>query len=318
MSDAWEQSPAAQALRGAASQLEVGAPPPLAEVREVARRRAVRAARLMALAIAIPIGAMAAGGAYVWANHQAPPLPRRGEGRGEGAVNVRKEVRVQPPAEPLAAPPVTPAAPAPAPVPAPAVARVVRPAPPSRVAPLTPALSPTGEREVVTTPEIPAAVGGGYAPAPPAQRTTLADEASKLSQALAALRGGHDPARALELLGEYRDRFPSGALRHEAALAAAEAHRALGHTTEALEALEQVPHRPDLDVLRAELNAELGRCEVARAIVAGVRVTGALLERALFTDATCAVTLGAREEAVADLKRLPQSQRARELLEQLQ
>jgi len=302
---AWENSRAAQALRAAAS-LEAGAPPPLTAVREVAGRRAVRAARVMALLLAIPVGAAAAGGLYAWTKHDAPPLPRRGEGRGEGAVNAQPKAPEPKQAEPQV---TTPVMPAPAIVPV-VVARPVKPAPPSRAAPLTPTAP--------ETPEIPAQ--GGYAPPPPPaapQRTALADEAALLSQALSALRTGHDPARALELLARYHERFPAGALRHEAALAAAEAHRGLGHTADALIALERAPRRPDLDVLRAELNAELGRCEAARDIVRGLNVTGALLERALFTDATCAVTLGARDEAVADLERLPASARARELLEKL-
>ena len=96
------------------------------------------------------------------------------------------------------------------------------------------------------------------------------------------------------------------------------AHRALGHTQEAISALRALPRRPELDVLRAELSAELGRCEEARATLRGLTVSGALLERALFTDATCALTLGAREEAVVDLERLPDSARAKVLLEKLQ
>ncbi|MBL8950174.1 MAG: hypothetical protein JNK82_05320 [Myxococcaceae bacterium] len=298
---AWEQSEAARALRGAAS-LEVGAPPPLSAVREVARRRSVQAARLVALLVAIPIGATAAGGVYVWKRASA-------ERHEPKPAKVQKAVLAPKLAEAKAAPAVVDnvvVAPPPA---APAKVVIARP---RTSAPLT----PTGERE--STPEIPAR-GGGYAPpssSAPA-RTSLADEATALTQALAALRTGHDPARALELLETYRTRFPGGALRHEAALATAEAHRALGHTGDALAALDEAPRRPDLDVLRAELNAELGHCEASRAIVRELKVSGALLERALFTDAPCALTLGARDEAIAALEQLPASPRARALLEKL-
>jgi hypothetical protein len=95
---------------------------------------------------------------------------------------------------------------------------------PAPTAPLTPALSPQGERE---------------------RSTSLSEETRTLTAALTALRVHHDAARALELLLGYREKFPAGALRHEASLAIVEAHRALGHLTEAREEaqrlLEQLP-----------------------------------------------------------------------------
>jgi hypothetical protein len=345
----WDESEAAKRLR-AAGAVAVGDPPPLAGVREIAARRARRNTKLLAFAVALPIGAFAAMGTrYAWKDL---PLPRRGpsdsaalrsKGQGEGAVRVTKnlekpkqEQAVVEPTEAIA--PVAPAFPVPSALPPRAPKPLARAAP-SRT-PLTPpeqsgveskGLSPTGEREeslartasspaplstaASTTPEIPAI--SGYAPPPPPARTALADEAATLSEALAALRTRHDPTHALELLATYRSRFPAGTLRREAALATVEAHRTLGHSAEALAALDELPRRPELAVLRAELNAELGHCDAAREALRGVAATGPLKERALYTDASCAVVLGAREEAMAELQQLPDSARARALLEKL-
>ena len=299
MSVDWEQSRAAARLR-AAGELQAGAPPPLATVREVAGRKARRAAQLLAFAVAIPLGAMAAGGAYVWKSQ-----PRE-------AAQPRSGVPAPLPLKARAPLPLVAPEPAPAPLPMPEpAAETPAPAPAAVARPVAraPVAAPS-------TPEIPAVAGHAPPPPPPA-RTSLADESLALSQALSALRGQHDAAKALELLAAYRERFPGGALRHEAALATVEAHRALGHTGEAVTQLEALPRRPELDVLRAELYAELGRCEETRALLTGQSFGGALEERALFTDATCALTLGARDEAISDLERLPASARAKALLEKL-
>ncbi len=231
MSTSWEQSRAAERLR-AAGQLEVQAPPPLARVRSEAGRRARRAAAVMAFAMALPLGAAAAAGGYAWKVSASHPLPRG----GEGAVRVRKSVTAPKPVEVVVAPPpvapvalVAPSVPAisppkpvaPKPVAPKLVAQRFVPAP---TAPLPPAPSPAGERE---------------------RSTSLADESRALTAALTALRVQHDAARALELLAAYREKFPAGALRHEASIATVEAHHALGHMTEAreeaLRLLEQLP-----------------------------------------------------------------------------
>lgn len=151
----------------------------------------------------------------------------------------------------------------------------------------------------------------------PPPSSALSQETAMLAEALASLRGKHAPASALALIGRYREAHPQGALRDEASLLAVEAHRALGESAKALAELGALRGRLDFDVLRAELNAELGRCEAARQIVASLHVEGELRERALFTDATCALVLGRREEALEKLKALPDSERARALLEKI-
>lgn len=163
---------------------------------------------------------------------------------------------------------------------------------------------------------MPAAAG----PAPLPSHTALGEESGLVSSAFTALRTAHDPALALKLLAEYRAKFPHGLLLAEASLATVEAHRATGHTAEALAALQSMGNGRgnEFAVLRAELNAELGHCELARAELKGLALSGALLERGLFTDATCALRLGARDEAVSALKQLPGSERAKNLLEKLQ
>jgi hypothetical protein len=184
-----------------------------------------------------------------------------------------------------------------------------------RVAPKPPAvLAPVVEPE---TEPIPAAAPWVPAAGGPV-RTSLAEESAALTEALTTLRAQHDPAHALELLSNYNSRFPNGTLRVEASVATVEAHRALGHTSEARAALDALPSLPELDVLRAELDAELGRCESARAVLKRLATPdGPLRERALFTDAACALTLGDRDAAAAELRQLPDSERARALLEKL-
>jgi hypothetical protein len=164
--------------------------------------------------------------------------------------------------------------------------------------------------------------GGNVTPS----RTSLSDEAALLSSALSALRARHDPAGALAAVAAYRARFPAGALTVEVTLAAAEAQRAAGRSTEALSELETLTvdlRGGELAVLRAELRAELGHCAEARAELAPVlsSVNGPLRRRALFTDASCAVTLGRAAEAVVQLEALlaldPSNTRARALLDRL-
>ncbi|MBK7857629.1 MAG: hypothetical protein IPJ65_03165 [Archangiaceae bacterium] len=307
MSDAWQHSQAAERLKAAAS-VEVGEPPPLSAVRRVVAKRARRNAQLLAFALALPLGAAAAVGGYAMKTSPTLPLPPGGEGRGEGVARHAQQAKptkaTLPPAPDEAEVEVE-AAPAPARAVAPARVK------PEVVATPLP-VTPTQASEA--TPEIPAIAG--YAPPPPPSRTALADEASTVTEALTALRVKRDPAHALELLQKYRARYPAGTLRREAALATFEAHRALGHSAEALAALEELPRRPELEVLRAELNAELGHCDVARSILRGITVPASLDERAGFTDASCALTLGARDEAIATLQHLD-SPRAQALLKKL-
>jgi hypothetical protein len=123
-------------------------------------------------------------------------------------------------------------------------------------------------------------------------RTGLSDEAAQLTVLVSTLRQQHDPAGTLALVAQYRAKFPSGALGTEVTLVAAEAHRALGQSAEALSELEKVSvdaRGGELTVLRAELRAELGHCAEALTEVDAVRgrLPQTLRERAERVEASC-------------------------------
>jgi hypothetical protein len=320
-----------QELLEAARRLEVAEPPPLAAIRTEVGARTQRTTQWMAFAVAIPLGAAAAAGGWVVRERVVRPATVEHHRMTSPAPAPR-------PAAPLPAPePMLPAsiiddAPAAAPaahhleVPAPrpvAVARASTPAA-ARDA-VVPA--PGGPADTVPVAGAPAATPRETpAASAPVAPTALSEEATLLSEALAALRTQHDPQAALDAVVRYRARFPQGVLASEVTLAAVEAHRSVGHTAEALTELERLssdPLRGELAVLRAELRAELGQCADARRELAASldSLPAALRPRALFTDATCAATLGARDDAVARLEALlaldPTDARARALLEQL-
>jgi len=154
------------------------------------------------------------------------------------------------------------------------------------------------------------------APAPPASAASspldeaLGREAELMSRALAALRTGRDPARALLLLDEHAEQFPGGAFRAEADLGRLDALLALGRKAEALAVLERLAvdrlgRGAELRVLRAELRApsEPARAlnDFDRALASGL--SGSLEERALFGRAGVSLRLGDRATARADLER---------------
>jgi hypothetical protein len=124
-----------------------------------------------------------------------------------------------------------------------------------------------------------------------AARTSLSDETALLTAAVSALRGRHDAPGALEIVSQYRARFPEGVLARELTLVCAEAHRVLGHSAEALAELDALgtdARGGELIVLRAELRAELGRCNEAKAGLSSAPALGAALEaRAARVKASC-------------------------------
>jgi hypothetical protein len=313
-------------LLGAARALEVPPPPPLGVVRQralEAQAASRRRATWVAFVLALPLGATAAVGVYSYAVRAERPVPQAVPATVKVERSRARAVQVEP-AVPDEAPPA---------------AEREQPAgagsgdrarardrsrdreTDSQNRTRARGAFPTADLgpEVIQTPEISALPGAApltsrlvpetAAVAGPL-RTTLADESALLGQALQQLRVARAPERALELLGEYGRRFPNGSLRTEAALAGVEAHRALG------EALGGGTRALELKVLRAELQAQLGRCDAALAGLTDLEVPEDLVERARFTQATCAMTLGRRESAVRLLEPL-NSPRARELLEQL-
>jgi hypothetical protein len=321
----------AQQLLDAARQLEVAEPPPLAAIRTEVGARAQRTTQWMAFAVAIPLGAAAAAGGWVVRERVVRPATVEHH-------RVLAPVLASRPAAALPAPePIVPASVIDdAPADAPAARHLEVPAP--RPVAVARASTPAAARDAVVPalggPEDTVPVAGAPAATPretpvasaPVAPTPLSEEAALLSEALAALRTQHDPQAALEAIARYRARFPQGVLAAEVTLAAVEAHRSGGHTAEALTELERLsadPLRGELAVLRAELHAELGQCAEARRELAASldSLPAALRHRALFTDATCAATLGARDDAAARLEALlaldPSDARARALLEQL-
>jgi hypothetical protein len=202
-----------------------------------------------------------------------------------------------------AAPSALPTAPrrahnaAPAAVPAPVVAS---PDAPASAAPV-PAARPSA-------PE-PSSSRAAAPVAEPAAESALARESAVLSRALTALRRDHDAATALRVLDEYQSRFPAGVMSFEASTARVDALLMLGRRASALQLLSGLPlersaRRAELQLLRAELNAERD-CSRALAdfdAVLAVGPAGGLAERALYGRAGCRLRLGQAAAARADLQ----------------
>jgi hypothetical protein len=139
--------------------------------------------------------------------------------------------------------------------------------------------------------------------------SALSRESALLSRALRALRRDHDAATALALLDQYRAQFPTGVLALEASTARVDALLLQGRRASALSLLaslplERSPRRTELQLLRAELNAER---DCARALadfdaVLGATASGPLAERALFGRAGCQLRLGRAAAGRADLE----------------
>jgi hypothetical protein len=315
-----------EALLETARQVEVGEPPPLAAIRSEAGVRARRSAYLAAFALALPLGAAAAAGGWAFKQRMentAPTVEKHVRPRVEvphGVAPVAVTVVQRPdvpvvggsqPSEPERgrAAPVADASPsstrraavhelAEAPRAAVRAVPVATPAEAER--------SPTrstgeGEPSSVDGTAAPTGTIGHSGPASGPQqpqfveapaRTGLSDEAAQLTALVSTLRQQHDPAATLVLVAQYRAKFPSGALRTEVTLVAAEAHRALGHSADALAELEKVgvdARGGELTVLRAELRAELHHCAEALAELDAVRgrLSPTLRERAERVEASC-------------------------------
>jgi tetratricopeptide (TPR) repeat protein len=144
-------------------------------------------------------------------------------------------------------------------------------------------------------------------------------EARQLGQALHQLRIEKNPDAALEALADYQRRFPGGQLSEEARLAELDANLALGRPDRALELLDSppgagpAPRQAELDLLRAGLLVDLGRCgEALPALTRHVDATAGsahLAARALYLRALCAArdgdSIASRRDLEDYLRRFP-------------
>jgi hypothetical protein len=151
------------------------------------------------------------------------------------------------------------------------------------------------------------------APAPAPSTASIAEEATLLRQALAALRQARDGKRALELLAIYDLRFPRGTLAPEASAARAQALLLMGDKPGALAVLDQLPlehggQAGELHLVRGELRSLAGRCREALADFGMVlqQATGIQPEeraRALYGRASCRARTGDPKGAEQDRQR---------------
>jgi hypothetical protein len=189
--------------------------------------------------------------------------------------------------------------------------RAPRPAPSSAPRPRPPS-------GVETSPVLPAPEGPAPATFPSARipepstagPSGVALESELVQRALERLRRDHDGVTALKLLDEHRERFPAGLLTLEATVARVDALLLLGRRAEALQQLSRLPlervgRRTELQLLRAELNAERD-CSRALSDFDAVLATPApagLTERGLYGRANCRLRLGDAAGSRADLDR---------------
>ncbi len=123
---------------------------------------------------------------------------------------------------------------------------------------------------------------------------------------------------ALEALDARTREFPNGQLAAEANVARVDALVAAGRRGDALELLDawgeldELPRAAELDLLRAELRAESGRCRAALETFEATIARGtksALLERAWRGRVRCRSALGdqlgAERDAAEYLRRFP-------------
>jgi hypothetical protein len=149
------------------------------------------------------------------------------------------------------------------------------------------------------------------APAP--SPAAIAEEATLLRQALAALRQGRDGKRTLELLAAYDLRFPRGTLAPEAGAARAQALLLTGDKWGALAVLDQLSlgqggQSGELRVVRGELRSLAGRCKEALVDFGMVleQAAGIPMEeraRALYGQASCRARIGDAAGAEQDRQR---------------
>jgi hypothetical protein len=239
-----------------------------------------------------------------------PELPRRWEGPRAAIKSANSPVRpAQQSALRRAEGAPVPVSTAPAQTLPPLSARPPEPTAPSVAPRLVPPPGPAPQGMVVDEYEAPA----------PSQRS----EARLLADALASLRVESDAKAALELLAEYRKRFPRGTLRLEALTAEVEALLSLDRRSQALRVLdtmviERSPRGNELGVLRGELRAQAGKHRDAitdfNRCASDAGCGPQLEERALFGRASCHKKLGeaaaARADLEAYLRRFPRSQRS--------
>lgn len=119
-----------------------------------------------------------------------------------------------------------------------------------------------------------------------------------LAPAIRLLRGGADPAAALERLDTYRADFPHGILEKEATSARIEGLLMLGRRDEALATLSSFPFGPgardaELRLLRGELRSARDCARALQDFVAVLATAppAAIAERALFGAAACQARL---------------------------
>ena len=138
--------------------------------------------------------------------------------------------------------------------------------------------------------------------------SSIAIESELLQKALVKLRRDHDARSTLDLLDDYRARFPHGVLSVEASIARVDALLLLGRRDDALAWLARLPlersgRSIELQLLRAELYAERD-CNQAisdfDAILAPA-LASSLGERALYGRAACRLRLGDVVGGRADL-----------------
>jgi hypothetical protein len=148
-----------------------------------------------------------------------------------------------------------------------------------------------------------------------AQPNQAALESELLQRALEKLRRERDGATALRLLDEYAARFPRGVLSLEAAVARVDALLMLKRHDEALDRLTRLPlsrvgRRTELQLLRAELQAERDCGKALSDFDAVVGAAAPFGERALYGRATCWLRLGndaaGRKDLQEYLGRYPQ------------
>ncbi len=261
----------AGALFRAARAVQPLTPPPL----ESARERLPRLPRTLAVALVLgSVFALAAASSVVLRRPPTlTPAPSIRAPRFKSAAAIATK-----PDSPIEAQPTV----------APAVSESVSTPRPRRLLPASPPPSqlPT---PTLQAPEVPTT-------------STLGEEARLLAEALVAAQRG-DPARAVEVLRQYRAKFPAGVLSAEGDIAEARAERALHHSDEALAALDRLDagalaERPEVQLMRAELLIDRGAWAEAVALLdTALRGLphGSLAERAHFLRAKCAVLLQAAD-----------------------
>jgi hypothetical protein len=205
----------------------------------------------------------------------------------------------------LPAPPVVPLAPA-------EPANPVTAAPP--VIPVTPARPSVPARSTWPPPKRYRTIASRALPArasgPPAAQPDDGAEVQLFSSLVRSLKQERNPRAALDLIGQYQQRFPGGHFAGEVVVMKVEALQSLGRSNDALivlrqSALEALPRSLELQLVRGELAAEAGQCREALADlerVLAARTPAVLSARALYARAACRLRLGDEAGAQDDLR----------------